>query len=75
MEKRALLALAISFIIFIGFGYVQQKFFPQPPPVTKPNEEQQTCSQEIAESGTCKTPGFISGGAPNRRSSATGCYR
>ena len=28
MEKRALLALVISFVVFIGFGYVQQHFFP-----------------------------------------------
>ena len=39
MEKRALLALVISFLIFIGFGYVQQKFLPQPPPVTKSGEQ------------------------------------
>ena len=40
MEKRALLALVISFIIFVGFGYVQQKFLPPPAPVAKPEEPQ-----------------------------------
>ena len=40
MEKRALIALVISFLIFIGFGYVQQKFLPHPPPVPKSTEEQ-----------------------------------
>jgi YidC/Oxa1 family membrane protein insertase len=40
MEKRALIALVISFLVFIGFGYVQQKYLPQQPPVTPPHEEQ-----------------------------------
>jgi hypothetical protein len=40
MEKRALIALAISFIIFVGFGYVQQHFLPPPAPVAKPGEQQ-----------------------------------
>ncbi len=39
MEKRALIALAISFIIFVGFGYVQQHFLPPPAPVAKPGEQ------------------------------------
>ncbi len=47
MEKRALIALVISFIVFIGFGYVQQKFLPHPPPVTKPNEEQQAAAKKL----------------------------
>ncbi|AEB08728.1 membrane protein insertase YidC [Desulfobacca acetoxidans] len=41
MEKRALLALVISFVIFIGFGYIQQKFYPPSPqkPATQPVEQ------------------------------------
>jgi YidC/Oxa1 family membrane protein insertase len=45
MEKRALLALVISFIVFIGFGYVQQKYLPQPAPVTKPEEPKAVAKQ------------------------------
>lgn len=31
MEKRALLALALSFLVFVVFGYLQQKLYPPPP--------------------------------------------
>jgi YidC/Oxa1 family membrane protein insertase len=47
MEKRVLIALLISFIVFIGFGYVQQKYLPHPPPVPKPNEEQQAAAKKL----------------------------
>ena len=56
MEKRALIALAISFIVFIGFGYVQQKFLPHPPPVTKPNEEQQAVAKKLPSPEPVKPP-------------------
>jgi YidC/Oxa1 family membrane protein insertase len=46
MEKRALIALVISFIVFIGFGYVQQKYLPQQPPVTSTPEEQPAAPQK-----------------------------
>ena len=56
MEKRALIALVISFIVFIGFGYVQQKFLPHPPPVTKPNEEQQAAAKKLPSPEPVKPP-------------------
>ena len=64
MEKRALIALAISFIIFIGFGYVQQKFLPQPPPVTKPNEEQQAVAKKLPSPEPVKPPVSPPGAPP-----------
>ena len=47
MEKRALLALAISFLVFVGFGYFQQKFMPPAPPapVTQTVEQQSTAAK------------------------------
>ena len=58
MEKRALLALVISFLIFIGFGYVQQKFLPHPPPVSKSTEEQPAPAKkpETSEPVTAPVP-------------------
>ncbi len=58
MEKRALLALVISFLIFIGFGYVQQKFLPHPPPVPKSTEEQPAPAKkpETSEPVTARVP-------------------
>jgi YidC/Oxa1 family membrane protein insertase len=56
MEKRALLALVISFIIFIGFGYVQQKYLPQPPPVATPNEEPQAAAKKLPSPEPIKPP-------------------
>jgi YidC/Oxa1 family membrane protein insertase len=51
MEKRALLALAISFVVFIGFGYVQQHYFPAPAPVAKPGEQQPVASKATPSPG------------------------
>ncbi|MBM4286771.1 MAG: membrane protein insertase YidC [Deltaproteobacteria bacterium] len=41
MEKRMLLALAISFIIFAGFGYIQQRYMTPPPPPQEAKPEEQ----------------------------------
>ena len=51
MEKRALLALVISFIVFIGFGYVQQHFLPPPAPVAKPGEQQPVAAKATPSPG------------------------
>jgi YidC/Oxa1 family membrane protein insertase len=56
MEKRALLALVISFIVFIGFGYMQQKYLPQSPPVSSPNEEQQAAAKKLPSPEPVKPP-------------------
>jgi YidC/Oxa1 family membrane protein insertase len=59
MEKRALLALGISFIIFVGFGYVQQTYLAPPAPVAKPAEqqaEQQTVAAKTTPSPAPATP-------------------
>ncbi len=69
MEKRALLALAISFIVFVGFGYLQQKFLPPPAPVAKP-EEQQPAAAKPTPSPAPAAP-VIANSALAHRQSAT----
>ena len=64
MEKRALIALVISFIVFIGFGYVQQKYLPQQPPVTPTSEEQSAAPQKSPGPAPVAAPPAAAPAAP-----------
>lgn len=39
MDKRALLAILLTFLVIFGWGIIQSKFFPQPPPANQPQKE------------------------------------
>lgn len=39
MDKRALLAIILTFLVIFGWGIIQSKFFPQPPPADQPQKE------------------------------------
>lgn len=39
MDKRALLAILLTFIVIFGWGIIQSKLFPPPPPVDKTQKE------------------------------------
>lgn len=53
LQKRLLLALALSFVVFIGFGYL----FPPQKPVDAPKSQTQTQTQtEQSVSNTLQTP-------------------
>lgn len=39
MDKRALLAIVLTFLVIFFWGTIQSKFFPQPPPADQPQKE------------------------------------
>ncbi len=39
LDKRALLAIILTFLVIFGWGMIQSKFFPQPPPADQPQKE------------------------------------
>jgi YidC/Oxa1 family membrane protein insertase len=39
MDKRALLAIILTFLVIFGWGIIQSKFFPQPPPEDQARKE------------------------------------
>lgn len=39
MDKRALLAIVLTFLVIFGWGIIQSKFFPQPAPPTQTQKE------------------------------------
>ncbi len=38
MEKRAIIAIVLTFVIILFWGFIQSKFFPQPPSQTPTKE-------------------------------------
>jgi YidC/Oxa1 family membrane protein insertase len=50
MEKRAILAILLTFVIIVFWTFIQSKFFPQPPSKTQPQEakKEQVSPQEKA---------------------------
>ncbi len=52
MDKRALLAILLTFLVIFGWGIIQSKFFPPPPPSDQPRKEakkEETAPEEKRE--------------------------
>jgi len=53
MEKRTILAIALSFLILVGFQYVMKKYYP---PETPPQTVEETALEPEAGSTAPETP-------------------
>jgi YidC/Oxa1 family membrane protein insertase len=62
MEKRTILAIALSFLILVGFQYVMKKYYPtEPPPQTV---EDTAPEQEMEPAGTQPPPAVAESSPP-----------